>query len=45
MAADDQLRVRRIEGQAWLVEISGEHDMSTAPMLASNSSPSSTTTP
>ena len=34
MAADDQLRVRRIEGQAWLVEISGEHDMSTAPMLA-----------
>lgn len=32
--AEDQLRVRRLEGQACLVEISGEHDLSTAPMLA-----------
>jgi hypothetical protein len=34
MAADERLRLRRIEDHAWLVEISGEHDMSTAPMLA-----------
>jgi anti-anti-sigma regulatory factor len=34
MADDEQLRVRRIDGEAWLVEISGEHDMTTAPLLA-----------
>jgi STAS domain len=34
MADEEQLRVRRIDGEAWLVEISGEHDMATAPMLA-----------
>jgi len=34
MAADERLRVRRIQDHAWLVEISGEHDLSTAPMLA-----------
>ena len=34
MATEDRLQVRRLEGHACLVEISGEHDLSTAPMLA-----------
>jgi anti-anti-sigma factor len=34
MTGEEQLRVRRVEGHACLVEISGEHDMATAPMLA-----------
>ena len=32
MAGGDQIRVRRVAGEAALVEISGEQDMSTAPL-------------
>lgn len=33
MAGGDRIRVRRVAGEAALVEISGEQDMSTAPLL------------
>ena len=31
---EERIGVRRVEDQAWLVEIRGEHDLATAPMLA-----------